>query len=141
MDFIERLQGLSKKITQIGATLETEEATKNALIMPFLHSVLGYDVFDPTEVVPEFTADTGTKKGEKVDYALLKDGEVQILIECKKFRDKLSTKHASQLFRYFSLKFRSSFHPVDSISNVNVSNCKLCTKNAAIFSSIAAMTR
>lgn len=103
MDFIERLQGLSKKIIQTGPTLETEEATKNALIMPFLHSVLGYDVFDPTEVVPEFNADTGTKKGEKVDYALLKDGEVQILIECKKFGEKLSTKHASQLFRYFSV--------------------------------------
>ncbi|TXL05526.1 restriction endonuclease, partial [Methylococcaceae bacterium CS2] len=91
MDFIERLQGLSKKIVQVGSTLETEEATKNALIMPFLHSVLGYDVFDPTEVVPEFNADTSTKKGEKVDYALLKDGEVQILIECKKFGEKLST--------------------------------------------------
>lgn len=103
MDFIERLQSLSKKIGDVGATLETEEATKNALIMPFLHSVLGYDVFDPREVVPEFTADTGTKKGEKVDYALLKDGEVQILIECKKFGDKLSTKHANQLFRYFSV--------------------------------------
>lgn len=103
MDFIERLQGLSKKISQIGSTLETEEATKNALIMPFLHSVLGYDVFDPTEVVPEFNADTGTKKGEKVDYALLKDGEVQILIECKKFGETLATKHASQLFRYFSV--------------------------------------
>ncbi|MGF1907262.1 type I restriction endonuclease [Aliivibrio salmonicida] len=103
MDFIERLQSLSKKIDQVGATLETEEATKNALIMPFLHSVLGYDVFDPREVVPEFTADTGTKKGEKVDYALLKDGEVQILIECKKFGDNLSTKHANQLFRYFSV--------------------------------------
>lgn len=103
MDFIDRLQSLSKKISQIGSTLETEEATKNALIMPFLHTVLGYDVFDPTEVVPEFNADTGTKKGEKVDYALLKDGEVQILIECKKFGEKLSTKHASQLFRYFSV--------------------------------------
>ena len=103
MDFIERLQELSKKIAQAGSTLETEEATKNALIMPFLHSVLGYDVFDPTEVVPEFNADRGTKKGEKVDYALLKDGEVQILIECKKFGEKLSTKHASQLFRYFSV--------------------------------------
>ena len=103
MDFIDRLQNLSKKISQIGSTLETEEATKNALIMPFLHTVLGYDVFDPTEVVPEFNADTGTKKGEKVDYALLKDGEVQILIECKKFGEKLLTKHASQLFRYFSV--------------------------------------
>ena len=81
MDFIERLQGLSKKIIQTGPTLETEEATKNALIMPFLHSVLGYDVFDPTEVVPEFNADTGTKKGEKVDYALLKDGEVGLSLK------------------------------------------------------------
>lgn len=103
MDFIERLQGLSKKLSQVSGTLETEEATKNALIMPFLHTVLGYDVFDPSEVVPEFTADTGTKKGEKVDYALMKDGEVQILIECKKLSEKLSTKHASQLFRYFSV--------------------------------------
>ncbi|MCZ6314478.1 restriction endonuclease, partial [Vibrio parahaemolyticus] len=72
MDFIERLQALAKKASQISSTLETEEATKNALIMPFLHSVLGYDVFDPSEVIPEFTADTATKKGEKVDYALMK---------------------------------------------------------------------
>ncbi|GLT17044.1 hypothetical protein GCM10007938_08210 [Vibrio zhanjiangensis] len=83
--------------------LATEEATKNALVMPFLHSVLGYDVFDPNEVIPEFTADTGTKKGEKVDYALVKDGAIQILIECKKYREPLSTKHANQLFRYFSV--------------------------------------
>ncbi|MCE7555895.1 type I restriction endonuclease [Aliivibrio fischeri] len=103
MDFIERLQSLAKKLNQVSGTLSTEEATKNALIMPFLHSVLGYDVFDPNEVVPEFTADTGTKKGEKVDYALMKDGEVQILIECKKYSEKLATKHASQLFRYFSV--------------------------------------
>lgn len=103
MDFIERLQSLSKKISQVSGNLVTEEATKNALVMPFLHSVLGYDVFDPNEVIPEFTADTGTKKGEKVDYALLKDGEVQILIECKKYGEKLVSKHASQLFRYFSV--------------------------------------
>ncbi|WP_235424812.1 NAD(P)-binding domain-containing protein [Vibrio vulnificus] len=103
MDFIERLQALSKKVSQVSANLATEEATKNALVMPFLHSVLGYDVFDPNEVVPEFTADTGTKKGEKVDYALIKDGAVQILIECKKYSEPLSTKHANQLFRYFSV--------------------------------------
>ena len=103
MDFIERLTSLSKKIDQVSGSLATEEATKTALVMPFLHSVLGYDVFDPNEVIPEFTADTGTKKGEKVDYALVKDGEVQILIECKKFGEKLTPKHASQLFRYFSV--------------------------------------
>ncbi|NAW59299.1 MULTISPECIES: type I restriction endonuclease [unclassified Vibrio] len=103
MDFIDRLKALAKKVDQVATTLTTEEATKNALIMPFLHSVLGYDVFNPTEVIPEFTADTATKKGEKVDYALMKDGEVQILIECKKLGEKLSTKHAGQLFRYFSV--------------------------------------
>ena len=103
MDFIERLQALAKKVPQVSGNLTTEEATKNALVMPFLHSVLGYDVFDPTEVIPEFTADVGTKKGEKVDYALIKDGVVQILIECKKYGESLSTKHANQLFRYFSV--------------------------------------
>ena len=103
MDFIERLEALSKKVSQVSASLATEEATKNALVMPFLHSVLGYDVFDPSEVIPEFTADARTKKGEKVDYALIKDGVVQILIECKKYSEPLSTKHANQLFRYFSV--------------------------------------
>jgi hypothetical protein len=103
MDFIDRVDALSKRIPQIAGSLQTEEATKNALIMPFLHSVLGYDVFNPNEVIPEFTADTASKKGEKVDYALVKDGEVQILIECKKFGEKLSIKHAAQLFRYFSV--------------------------------------
>jgi hypothetical protein len=49
--------------------------------MSFLHKVLGYDVFDLSEVIPEFTANLGTKNGEKVDYALFKDGEVQMLIE------------------------------------------------------------
>lgn len=103
MDFIERLQSLSKKVAQVSGNLATEEATKNALVMPFLHSVLGYDIFDPSEVIPEFTADVGTKKGEKVDYALMKDGAIQILIECKKYGDPLSVKHANQLFRYFSV--------------------------------------
>ncbi len=103
MEFVDRLYGLAKKVKQVSGSLSTEEATKNALVMPFLHSVLGYDIFDPSEVIPEFTADVGTKKHEKVDYALMKDGAVQILMECKKYGDPLSTKHASQLFRYFSV--------------------------------------
>ena len=103
MDFIERLESLSKKILQVQDSLETEEATKNALIMPFLQRILGYDVFDPSEVVPEITADTGIKKGEKVDYALLKEGKVQIIMECKKCGSSLSTANSSQLFRYFSV--------------------------------------
>ena len=103
MDFIDRLENLSKKLDAVSNNIDTEEATKNALIMPFLHDVLGYDVFNPLEVIPEFTADTGSRRAEKVDYALLKDGEVQILMECKRLGEKLNSKHAGQLFRYFSV--------------------------------------
>ncbi len=79
-----------------------EEATKNALIMPFI-AALGYDVFNPQEVVPEFVADVGTKKGEKVDYATMRDGEVILLIECKKAQTDLKQAEMSQLYRYFSV--------------------------------------
>jgi hypothetical protein len=101
MEFEEKLAGLAAKIRQQAAAIQTEEATKNAFIMPFIQSILGYDVFNPLEVVPEFTSDVGTKKGEKVDYAILKDGAIQILIESKKIGEPLNIKHASQLFRYF----------------------------------------
>ncbi len=80
-------------------SIQTEEATKNAFIMPFLQS-LGYDVFNPLEVVPEFVADIGIKKGEKIDYAIFKDGNPTILVECKDWRQNLNV-HDGQLLRYF----------------------------------------
>lgn len=89
---IDKIQLMSKKAV-------TEEATKTALILPFIQ-MLGYDVFDPFEVVPEFVADLGIKKGEKVDYAIFKDNQPQLLIECKPYGEKLEP-HNSQLFRYF----------------------------------------
>lgn len=101
MEFVERLNALSAKIRQQGPAIQTEEATKIAFVMPFINSVLGYDVFDPSEVTPEYVCDVGTKKGEKIDYAIRKNGEIQILIECKKIGEPLNINHASQLFRYF----------------------------------------
>ncbi|MBV4503918.1 type I restriction enzyme HsdR N-terminal domain-containing protein [Pseudomonas sp. BW13M1] len=101
MEFVERLNAMAAKVNQLASSIQTEEATKTAFIMPFIHSVLGYDVFDPSEVVPEYVCDVGTKKGEKIDYAILKDGEIQILIETKKIGEPLNINHASQLFRYF----------------------------------------
>ena len=101
MEFFEKLTSLAAKIRLQGPAIQTEEATKNAFVMPFINTVLGYDVFDPQEVTPEFVCDIGTKKGEKIDYAIMKDGEVQILIECKKIGEPLNLNHASQLFRYF----------------------------------------
>jgi hypothetical protein len=103
MDIAERTQALALKIRKQKAGIETEEATKNAFVMPFISTVLGYDVFNPAEVIPEFTADVGTKKGEKIDYAVAHDGKIQVLIEVKKVNDPLRIEHASQLFRYFAV--------------------------------------
>ncbi|HEU5376404.1 MAG TPA: type I restriction endonuclease, partial [Ktedonobacteraceae bacterium] len=102
MDFIEVLQNLSSKILKQKNLIQTEEATKNAFIMPFI-SALGYDVFDPSEVIPEFIADVGIKKGEKVDYAIKQDGKIIMLFECKGCNGVLDDGHASQLYRYFSV--------------------------------------
>nr|WP_243853909.1 type I restriction endonuclease [Sphingopyxis panaciterrae] len=102
MDLATRLTELSKKTQQHREVLLTEQAAKTALVMPFIN-LLGYDVFNPSEVVPEFNADVGTKKGEKVDYAICIDGKPCILIECKPSTGELTINHASQLFRYFSV--------------------------------------
>jgi len=101
MDLATRLVELQKRTLEHREVLLTEEAAKNALVMPFLQA-LGYDVFNPSEVVPEFTADVGTKKGEKVDYAICRGGKVEVLVECKPASAELNVKHASQLFRYFT---------------------------------------
>ena len=69
-------------------------------MLPFI-SALGYDIHDPKEVIPELTADTGVKKDEKVDYAIVNDGKPVILVECKKGRISFD-KHGSQLFRYYT---------------------------------------
>lgn len=102
MEFEERLSALATKIKSQRASIKTEEATKNAFVMPFISTILGYDVFNPLEVVPEFIADVGMKKGEKIDYAIMRDGVVQILIECKS-TGPLRIENASQLYRYFAV--------------------------------------
>lgn len=99
MDITIQLKSLAEKIDQLKSKIETEESTKHAFVLPFIH-VLGYDAFNPLEVVPEFTADLGLKKGEKVDYAIFQNGEPIIIVECKSWKENL-TVHNSQLFRYF----------------------------------------
>ena len=99
MDFKDEIKQFGERVEKLKAQINTEEATKNAFIMPFIKA-LGYDVFNPLEVVPEFIADIGIKKGEKVDYAVMKDGEPSILVECKHWSENLNP-HNSQLFRYF----------------------------------------
>lgn len=101
MELETRIAELAKVVREHREVLLTEEAAKTALVMPFLQA-LGYNVFNPGEVVPEFTCDVGTKKGEKVDYAICEGGLVKMLIECKPANIELSVSHASQLFRYFA---------------------------------------
>jgi len=103
MDFADQIRELSHRARKQIEYLETEEATKNALVMPFIRA-LGYDIFDPKEVVPEFTADHGVKKGEKVDYAIIKDGTPIMLFECKAANSNIDqAQNLSQLYRYFSV--------------------------------------
>jgi hypothetical protein len=101
VDLIDQLKALSSKIAKQKELVQTEEATKNAFVMPFI-AALGYNVFDPTEVTPELAADIGVKKGEKVDYAILKDNKPIILFECKWCGANLDQEHFSQLCRYFT---------------------------------------
>jgi predicted type IV restriction endonuclease len=100
VDFIDELRLLANRIATTKGMISTEEATKNSMIMPMI-KLLGYDPFNPMEVTPELVADVGTKKGEKVDYAVLRDGKPIMLFECKKAGGDLSINHAGQLFRYF----------------------------------------
>lgn len=99
MDFTERISQLSERIEELVDSIKTEEATKTSCVMPFFQ-LLGYDVFNPREFVPEYTADVGIKKGERVDYAIIVDDQPLVLIECKALTESLN-RHGSQLFRYF----------------------------------------
>jgi predicted type IV restriction endonuclease len=101
MDFKQQMTALSQKINGYKEKLQTEEAVKTAIVLPFIQA-LGYDIFDPSVVNPEYTADVGIKKGEKVDYAIMENGNPIFIIECKHWKQKI-TAHGSQLFRYFNV--------------------------------------
>ena len=73
-ELFSKLKELSERIEKLKEQTNTEEATKMSFIVPFF-SALGYDIFNPLEFVPEYTADVGTKQGEKVDFSIFQDGE------------------------------------------------------------------
>lgn len=99
MDFKDSLQQISERISKLKDTIKTEEATKTALIMPFI-SALGYDVFNPVEVVPEMDCDLIKNKGDKIDYAIFLNNEPVMLIECKHWEQNLDL-HSCHLQKYF----------------------------------------
>jgi len=103
MDFLEDIRKVSERVMNLKDSVKgNEQATKSALILPFIQA-LGYDVFNPLEVYPEFGADVPEVKGDKVDYAIRKDGLPIIFIECKSAEENLDKpQHISQLFKYFN---------------------------------------
>ena len=103
MAFHDDLAGHTDRIRQRMPHVQGEEATKQALVVPLLQ-VLGYDVFDPREVRPEYVADFAVKKAgqfEKIDYTICVNGTAAIFIECKPLGAALED-HGGQLSRYFN---------------------------------------
>lgn len=101
MDFKEQLLLLADRVAKNKEAVKTEEAVKTSFVLPFLQA-LGYDVFNPAEVLPECDCDYGTKKGEKIDYMVKIDGEPIMLVECKHWSAPINRYHA-QLFRYYGV--------------------------------------
>jgi hypothetical protein len=101
MEFKEQIKQLGEKVSKLKDQIKTEEATKSAFVMPFIQ-ILGYDLFNPIEVVPEFVTDYGAKNVEKVDYAIFKDNKPILIIECKHHLEQVD-KHYTQTHKYFHL--------------------------------------
>ena len=101
MDFVDEIRAFSLSIPEKLEYVRTEEATKTALVLPFLRA-MGYNTSDPREVVPEFTADFGLKKADRVDFAILDGGSPIMVIECKPAATNLDEAHVAQLFAYFA---------------------------------------
>ncbi len=101
MGLLDDLRQHVARVSQQLAYVRNEDQTKTSLILPFIR-LLGYDVFDASEVLPEYAADFGTKSGEKIDYVVMREGKPALLIEAKSAQIALHSGHASQLYRYYS---------------------------------------
>jgi hypothetical protein len=106
MDFIDKMKALQSHVEKQAKIIEMdeapkEEATKSALVLPFINDVLGYDVRNLNEVRPEYSIDNAGKKDQRVDYAILKEGKPIILIECKCCTEDLAKKDIAQLKDYY----------------------------------------
>lgn len=101
MAFERSMKELIEKIDKEKSYANNEQATKVAFINPFLDN-LGYDVRDPRKVQHEYSSEAGGKKGEKVDYAIMKDN-IPIMIVEAKHHDKKLVSWGTQLQRYFNV--------------------------------------
>lgn len=100
MDFIDKAREQAKRVAEQKNIVTTEQAAKTSLILPFLQ-MLGYDVFNAAQIIPECIADWAEKKGEKVDYTVKVGDKTVMLIECKQVGDPLDASKENQLANYF----------------------------------------
>lgn len=104
MGLLEDLRKLSEKVKLRKDHVKGEEATKHALIVPFLQ-VIGFDTTDPLEVKPEFVADFAKRRSngqfQKVDYLITVKGEPAIFVEAKSV-EAAAEEHDGQLRYYFN---------------------------------------
>lgn len=78
-----------------------EQATKQSLIGPFF-TMLGYDLTDPRECMPEYKADFGKDRSVKpIDWAFLNNGAFAFFVEAKEVGKRLGG-FDEQLADYFA---------------------------------------
>ena len=100
MDFKESVKLLTEHIMSCKSDLHSEEATKTSLVLPFFQ-ILGYDIFNTSEVKPELSCGKWFNKGKKVDYGIYHDGKLSMIIECKHLSETNLATHFAQLDYYF----------------------------------------
>ena len=81
MDFTAEVSKLTAHFSRVTNHLETvyqgeraERAAIDVLVKPFL-TMMGYSVFDVTEVAPEYPVNPGGGQQSKVDLAIMQDGK------------------------------------------------------------------
>ena len=94
-ELVSVIETIQQRIRDHGASLrEKETRTRMALIDPLLQA-LGWDVADPSVVMPEYDV-----SGRKADYALLKPhGQPAATVEAKKLVESLES-HRMQMLNY-----------------------------------------
>ncbi len=101
MDFVDKIHEIASHVPEKVSNIQSEETTKTALVLPFIQA-LGYDIFDPTEVKAELTLDMGGVRADRIDYAIFKNNEAKVLIECKPCNVDISKATFKQLKKYFA---------------------------------------
>jgi len=93
--FVRRIKDLSDHVKG------NEQATKQSLVGP-LFSILGYDLTDPRECIPEFKTDFGIGRSVKpVDWSFMANGKPIFFVEAKEAGKKLAG-YSEQLGDYFA---------------------------------------